>query len=179
MPDLYPSLLGPAWAHLALAVQRLHAGCASARGSFRVRRGPRLLARLLATLLGMPPATEQIAISLKIERAAHGERWTRAFGDRLLSTAQWGREDLLIEAMGPFQCIFRLCAAEGALVFQQVGAAIGVRRFALPLPRWLAPRVEGQAGPREGGVYVEVRIYAPLAGLLVAYDGNVSPEGGA
>jgi hypothetical protein len=179
MPDLYPSLLGPAWAHLALAVQRLHAGSAGARGSFRVRRGQRLLARLLATLLGMPPAADNVAISLKIERSARGERWTRAFGDRIISTAQWSRDNLLIEAMGLIQCIFCLCAAEEALVFQQVGAAIGLGRFALPLPRWLAPRVEGRAEPREGGVYVEVRIYAPLAGLLVAYDGSVSPEEGA
>jgi hypothetical protein len=44
------------------------------------------------------------------------------------------------------------------------------------LPRLLAPRVEGRAAPDGERVHVDVRIHAPLAGLLVAYTGTVTPE---
>jgi hypothetical protein len=178
MPDLYPSLLGSSWSDLAEPVQRLHAGGASARGHFRVRRGENLAARLIATLLRMPPAAEEVAISLKVERGEGGERWIRSFGARPLTSAQWQRGGLLVEAMGLVQCLFRLCAEKGALVFQQVGAALGLHRFALPLPRWLAPRIEGRAEARLDAVHVDVRIYAPLVGLIVAYEGSVTFYGG-
>jgi hypothetical protein len=177
MPDLYPSLLGPSWAELAAPVQRLHAGGAGARGRFRVRRGESLPARLIATLLRMPPAAEEVAISLKVERGEGTERWIRTFGSHPLATDQWRRGDLLVEATGLMQCWFRLLAEGGSLVFQQVGSAIGLRRFALPLPRWLAPRIEGRAEAHPEGVLVSVRIYAPLVGLLVSYEGSVTFTG--
>src|SRR6185295_16981958 len=58
MSSLYPALLGPEWASLAPAVQRLHGGGARARGLFTVRRGVGWIARLIATVLGMPRAGE-------------------------------------------------------------------------------------------------------------------------
>lgn len=175
-PELYPSLLGPSWATLALPVQRLHADSQTARGVFRVRRSQSLGARILAALLGMPKPADAVSVTLKIERTAHGERWIRRFGDQALRTVQWRRGELLVEALGPVQCLFRLSAAEGALVFEHVKSAFGQRRFALPLPRWLAPRIEGRAEPRSTSVYVRVFIYAPFFGLLVSYEGSVSME---
>jgi hypothetical protein len=178
-PDLYPSLLGPSWAALALPVQRLHANSQSARGVFRVRRGQGLVARLIATLLGMPKPADAVAVSLKVERTAHGERWIRRFGDQPLMTVQWRRGEFLVEAIGPTQCWFRLSVADGSLVFEHARSAFGHRRFALPLPRWLAPRIEGRAEPRSDAVHVRVHIYAPFFGLLVAYEGSVTLEGEA
>jgi hypothetical protein len=174
--DLYPSLLGPSWATLAFPVQRLHAASQSARGVFRVRRGQSLGARILAALLGMPKPADAVSVTLTIERTAHGERWIRRFGDQPLRTAQWRRGELLVEAIGPTQCWFRLSVAEGALVFDHVKSAFGQRWFALPLPRWLAPRVEGRAEPSSESVLVRVFIYAPFFGLLVSYEGSVTLE---
>jgi hypothetical protein len=160
-------------------VQRLHADSQSARGVFRVRRGQGLGARLLAAILGMPKPADEVPVSLKIERTADGERWVRSFSDQPLATVQWRRGDFLVEAIGPTQCWFRLYVADGALVFDHVRSAIGMRSFALPLPRWLAPRIEGRAEPRSDGVHVRVHIYAPFFGLLVAYEGTVTLERGA
>ncbi|WP_437605300.1 DUF4166 domain-containing protein [Sorangium sp. So ce834] len=176
MPALYPTLLGSAWAALAPPVQALHGGGARARGRFRVRRGRGLAARLLAALLRMPAAAEDVLVTLAVERSGDGERWIRAFGGRLLCSSQWRSGDLLVEALGPIQCWFRLRAEGGALVFEQARSTFGLRGFGLPLPRWLAPRVEGRAEPSRDEVRVDVRIFAPVAGLLVAYEGRVAGE---
>jgi hypothetical protein len=174
---LYPALLGPAWASLAPEVQRLHAGGAVARGRVRVVRGAGRLARALAALLGMPTAGDGVPVTLSVELLRDGERWTRLFGDRRVSTVQWRRGALLVEAVGIVACLFRLEVERAALVFHQVGARVGVRGFTLPLPRWLAPRVEGRAAPGDGGVHVDVRIHAPLAGLIVSYEGWARAQG--
>ncbi|WP_437964001.1 DUF4166 domain-containing protein [Sorangium sp. So ce260] len=176
MSALYPDVLGPAWAALAPPVQELHAGGARARGRFRVRRGRGLAARLLAALLRMPDAAEDVVVTLAVDAAGDGERWIRAFGGRLLCSSQWRSGDLLVEAFGLVQCWFRLRAEGGALVFEQARSTFGLRGFGLPLPRWLAPRVEARAEPLRDEVRVDVRIFAPLAGLLVAYEGRVADE---
>ncbi|WP_437313306.1 DUF4166 domain-containing protein [Sorangium sp. So ce385] len=176
MPALYPALLGAAWAALAPPVQALHAGGARARGRFRVRRGRGLAARLLAALLRMPAAAEDVVVTLAVEPSGDGERWIRSFGGRLLCSSQWRSGELLVEALGLIQCWFRLRAEGGALVFEQARSTFGLRGFGLPLPRWLAPRVEGRAEPSRDEVRVDVRIFAPIAGLLVAYEGRVTGE---
>lgn len=175
MDSLYTALLGSAWSDLALPVQRLHQGGVSARGVFRVRRGTGRLARLIAAILGMPLPGDGVRVLLAVESTLDGERWTRAFDGRALRTVQWQRGALLVEALGLVQCLFRLRAASGALVFEQVGAALGFRGLTLPLPRFLAPTIEGRAEAHEGEVHVDVRIHAPGVGLLVAYDGHVTP----
>src|SRR4051794_4356315 len=115
MPSLYATLLGAAWSSLAPTVQRLHEGGSTARGSFRVRRGTNLFARLLAGLLRMPRPGEGVAVALAVERTAGGERWTRAFAGQPLCTEQWQRGALLVEALGLVQCLFQLRAEQGAL----------------------------------------------------------------
>jgi len=146
-----------------------------ARGRFRIVHGAGWIARLLATVLRMPPATDAVDVTLSVERLPGGERWTRWFGDRRMRSDQWSRGGLLVEGYGGVQCVFRLEAEAGALVFRQVGARVGARAAALPLPSWLAPRVQGRAEAGGGGVRVDIRIHAPLVGLVVAYEGLVAP----
>jgi hypothetical protein len=177
--SLYATLLGSSWSSLAPLVQRIHAGGGVARGVFAVRRGTGVLARLLAAACGMPPATDSTPITLAVERTEAGERWRRTFGDRQLLTLQWASGDLLVESHGLVQCWFRLRVEAGALIFDQVRATLGFRRLALSLPRALAPRIEGRAEPAGERVHVNVRIHAPVVGLLIAYEGAVTPEGGA
>ena len=174
--SLYATLLGSAWTSLAPAIRYLHAGRVRARGQFRVRRGAGLAARVISAILGMPTRGEGIPVTLAVEPTEVGETWTRAFGERRFRTLQWSKGALLVEAFGLVQCVFRLRAEGGVLVFDQLKALLGIRRFALALPRFLAPRVEGRAEARGDAVYVDVSIRAPVVGLLVAYDGCVAVD---
>lgn len=138
-----------------------------------MRRGQGFLARLIAFFAGMPDAGERVPVELSVVRAEGCERWQRSFGGRPLLTVQWPSEGLLVEALGLVLCLFRLRVVEGALVFDQVRARVGGRRFSLPLPRMLSPRIEGRAHEENGRVQVFVSIGAPIAGFLVSYEGPV------
>ena len=46
----------------------------------------------------------------------------------------------------------------------------------IPLPRWLAPWTIGWAEAGEGGWRVMVRIFVPVVGELVRYEGWIEPE---
>jgi hypothetical protein len=178
MTALYQQLLGPAWRELSPAVQRLHTEQVVARGTFFGRRGGSRLARALGALLRMPAAAEAVAVTLRIERAGLREDWRRVFGEHPLASRQWERRGFLVEALGPIQCRFRLVSTGGALGFEQVGAAFGIGWLAVPLPRFLAPRVHGRASVDSDGdgartVHVVVTISAPGLGLIVGYDGHI------
>lgn len=157
-------------------MQLLHAGGASAHGQFSVERGAGWIARFLCAVLRIPRANPRSNVALAIEPQGEAERWIRTFGAHPLRTLQWARGGLLVEGMGLFQCWFRLRVESGALIFEQARATIGGRWLGLPLPRLFAPRVTGRAAPLGERVHVDVRIYAPLAGLLVAYAGTVTVE---
>ena len=143
---------------------------------FQVRRGGGLLARLLGWVMRLPEAQEETRIELTVVRSAEDEQWERRFDGRLLRSVQWGEGEVLIEAMNGVQCCFRLVVEEGTLHFVQVGAKVGVRGWTVPLPRFLWPQVEGRASGVGEEVDVDVRIHAPVAGLLVSYAGKVRPE---
>lgn len=174
-PSLYASLLGAAWSRLAPAVRWVHAG-AGADGRFRVRRGTNVLARWVGATLGMPREGENVEVALAVQRTDDGERWTRAFAGKPLVTFQFSTGGLLVETMGPVHCVFRLRVEDRSLVFEQVAARVGFRRLAVPLPRFLSPSIVGRADPENDDVRVDVRIHAPVLGLLVSYDGVVTPR---
>jgi hypothetical protein len=106
------------------------------------------------------------------------ERWTRQFGDRTWVTTQAAGEDgVLVEKMGLVELRFRLRAEGGALAYRQVGVALRWGPLSLPLPRSLWPAVEAREEAYEASqVRVSVAVRAPLVGLLIAYDGCLSPE---
>jgi hypothetical protein len=173
MSALYAAVLGDGWGGLAPSVRRLHGGGGRGEGTFRVRRGATILARLLAWLLRMPRAADAVTVTLRVASDATGERWTRSFGGAQVETLQWLREGLLVEAFGLVQCVFRLRVLGGGFMFEQVASRFGGRRFAVPLPRLLAPRIEGRCDADGDSVRVDVAILAPVVGLLVGYEGRV------
>lgn len=121
----------------------------------------------------MPLAGNDVEVTLGVKRSQAMEVWSRSFGGKPLLTKQWMKRGLLVEALGLILCLFRLRVEAGVLVFEQVGASVGGRRFALPIPSFLAPRIEGRATHDGDRVHVHVRISAPIVGLLVSYEGRV------
>ena len=178
---LYPRLLGAAWNELAAPVQMLHSSQDSVArvGLFRVRRGERWLARLLAWMGKAPAAGQAVFTRLVVAPNSDGQIWQRNFaGNPLVTFQRESPAGVLAERFGRLEFRFKLCVSEHALCFQQVGASLYLGRLAVPLPRWLAPQVAARAWAEanSAAVQVAVRISLPLAGLLVAYEGSMESE---
>jgi len=126
---LYERLLGDAWEELEESVRVFHAcGEAGARaaGTFEVRRGTGILARLLARLLRLPAGGGAVPLVLTVTPlACGGERWRRNFAGRDFTTEQRAHAGpLLAERAGPFETLFRLTVEGGALAYRQAGASL-------------------------------------------------------
>ncbi|HEX7317442.1 MAG TPA: DUF4166 domain-containing protein [Pyrinomonadaceae bacterium] len=170
---LYERLVGDGWNGLDEPVRRFHLRARGA-GVFAVRRGEGRFARAVARLLGLPPGGEAVPLLLSVEPHAGGERWRRNFAGREFVTEQGEHAGpLLAERAGPFELHFRLCVEGGALAYRPAGAFLRVMSLRMRLPPPLAPRVEAWERAVEGGVSVNVCVTAPLAGLLIRYEGLV------
>ena len=174
--DLYRHVLGEAWTTLAPQVRGMHAPGFSARGTLTVRHGASFLARLLARLSGAPKPAESCQVALDVILAGAGQTWTRAYGDHRVTTTQWVRDGLLVEAYAGLAVHFRLVPDEaGALVYEQVKTTLELGPFAIRLPSFLAPRARGRVAPgeRPDEARVDVSVSAPVVGLLVSYVGTM------
>lgn len=174
---IYARLLGPAWHDLDETLRRGRCGDSGVfgRGVFRVDRGGRLLGRVAGWLLGLPPAAERVAVELRVEPTAWGERWERRFGSRpLVTTVREVAGGLLAERWGILEFHFRLTPLGGAMEHRQERAGLRLGRLWLPLPRWLAPRVWGREEPAGDGAaaHVLVRVEVPGVGELLRYEGR-------
>jgi hypothetical protein len=172
MATLYRRILGDAFDTLPEALRALHdrerGGCA--RGVLCVTRGRGRAVAVLAALLRLPPAGENVPLRLSVEVDDARERWTRDFGGRCLETVQWARDGLLIEAVGPLHLGLRLTSCRESLRFELARGWL----WGLPLPPALAPRIEGMAAAsRQDAWSLHVRVEAPLLGLLLQYEGEV------
>jgi hypothetical protein len=173
--DLYPMLLGPAWDALPSVVRRLHRE-GHARGHLTIERGRRWPARLLAQLLGFPPAGD-VATRLAIERRGEEQVWSRRFGEhRMVSRQRLRAGDLLAERFGSLECSFRLRPTARGIDYDLVGVALALGGLRLPLPRRLAPRVDARTWAEEDEMGLDVAISAPLLGRILRYHGLLRPD---
>ena len=180
---LYPRLVGAAWSVLAEPLQRLHLGLETvhATGIFTVRHGTRSVARLLAVILCLPMAGEDVPVRLVVTPHRHGERWQRTFAERSLMSEQYvGPGDCLVERFGLLDIWFRLAVVDGTLCFRQESVGLSCGALRVPLPRWLSPQITARewAMPGQARVQVAVSVSVPLVGLLLAYTGSIMTEAG-
>jgi hypothetical protein len=164
------------WEQLAESIQRAHQPGVEFRGTFRVEHGPRRLSRLLARCARLPPPAEAVDARLLIVEDAGRESWQRSFGGRPFHTTQWlDAAGQLVERSGAIEIHFRLRVIGGGLRYEQIGASLCLRSIRLTLPRWLAPHVEASEEPLDARrVRVRVSVKLPFAGLLIAYEGEVT-----
>jgi hypothetical protein len=184
-PALYPGLLGAAWIELDERVRRMHAlGRAQGAGVFRIQRGHGVLARVVASLLRFPRAGEAVPTRLVVRsepyRGASCEIWQRSFGEQKLLSRQYaGRDGLLAERFGCLELRLRLQASGGALRFLPGGSALAFGALRIRLPGRMSPKVEGRVAAAPGArdrLEVSVTVVAPIAGLLLAYQGHLDLE---
>lgn len=171
-PTVYQRVLGAAFDRLPPVLRAVHGspGGARAAGRFRVTRGRTALARVAAVLLGLPPAGDDIALTLEVRPDGERERWVRDFGGRVVETTQWARDGKLVEASGPGRLGFRLAADARSLRMDCEDAWL----LAAPLPGPLRIRAAAVELARDDGWDVDVTIAAPGVGLLVRYEGALT-----
>ena len=144
-------------------------------GTFRVEHGRGWIAKALARLSRLPPAGANVETHLLIRADGQHTHWRRSFAGHPFCTTQWfDGPSYVVERWGPIELRFHLIVREGGLRYEQAGAALHAGPLRLPLPRWLAPRVEASEWPLEfERVGVRVSVALPLAGRLLAYEGEV------
>jgi hypothetical protein len=132
---LYRRVLGEAWDSLPEPLRAMHDldGERGADGVAVVERGSGLLARLVAFVIGLPPAGAEIPVTVSF-RAEHGrEHWQRNFAGRVfLSVQAQGRgrfERLLCERFGPLNFVM-------ALVCESERMRLVVRRWSVCRAHW-------------------------------------------
>lgn len=176
---LYARLFGATWPEIDPALQRMHCDCGPvrAKGEFRICRGTSPGAKLLLFFLRLPPPNSASQVESIIRPVGESEEWLRSFDGKSIVTFQ--RESvsgLLAERYGLLEFLFRLSFSDHAIHYRQVAVRIALPFFPrIPLPKWVSPHVfacetAGASGTETG---VIVKVYAPLAGLLLSYQGKL------
>jgi hypothetical protein len=171
---LFERLLGDAFANLAPRVRELHGLEPSAtwHGRATILRGEALLARLCATIAGLPPSLRDVPTRVAFVREGDRETWTRDFGGHPMRSSLWARGGLLCERLGPLEFAFELSARNG----ENHWVTRRVRLFGLlPLPAaWISGVHSGvrcRERERAGRYEFLVEAALPLAGPLIRYEG--------
>lgn len=171
---LYRRLLGDVFDRLPGAVRAMHNlhGDAGAAGEGEVKRGGGLIGRMIGAIVGFPPAG---AYPVHVEFLQRGdrERWIRHFGPHRFWSWFNARDGLLYERFGLLRFGFALPCDESALRMRLVRwSAAGV-----PLPLFLAPKVDAREWQEGDRFRFDDRITMPLIGELIHYSGWLRPVG--
>lgn len=171
---LYRRILGPAFDTLPPALQGFHdrEGGGSASGVFCIVHGRGRLRGALARLARLPDPGNGVPVRLQVITEGARERWIREIGDRRLETLQWHDRGLLVEAVGPIRCGYRVVVSPEGMRLQSLRGWW----YSLPLLPVLTPRVEAVVAGQGDAWRVHVRIELPLLGLLAGYEGEVTPR---
>ena len=172
-PPLYERVMGPRYASLPEAVREMHRVCADggASGEAVVERGEGLAARLIARVMGFPPAG-RYPLHVAFAERDGVETWTREFGPHSFESRLSERDGQLVERFGPLQFRFDLPSDDKGLAMELRGwSCLGI-----PLPMALAPRSRAREWQEDGRFRFDVPIALPLIGPVVHYTGWLTPD---
>ncbi len=169
---LYRRVMGEDFDALPPLVRAMHEvhGDAGAAGEGQVRRGGGPLGRLLGAIIGFPPAGEY-PVHVDFSEDDGRERWTRHFGPHRFWSRFSAGQGLLVERFGLLRFGFELRVEGGELRMRlRRWSALG-----LPLPLFLAPRVNAREWQEDDRFHFDDRIVMPLIGEVVHYSGWLRP----
>jgi NAD(P)-dependent dehydrogenase (short-subunit alcohol dehydrogenase family) len=179
---LYRRLLADAYVSLPQPLQQMHdlydrfSAKGRATGRATVERGRGMLARLIAAMVGFPPAGHDVPVEVSFRAREGREYWQRTFAEHSFSSTQEAGSGrfayLLCERFGPFTFGLALLIDGGRL-------RLLVRRWSvlgLPLPVTWAPFGDCYEHAENGRFCFHVEIGHPLTGPIVSYRGWLVPE---
>lgn len=168
--------LGPAFAVLPVALQRLHSGTTVRRyeGRTVVKHGQSVIARLLLWLGGFPPEGAGVPLTFTITPDALGEAWERDFDRHVTrSRLRSGKAGQVIEKFGPFHITMQPVATSTSLSFP----VVAIHCLGLSLPRRLLPQNPSyESVDASGAVIFDIGAEIPVLGKLISYRGTLRPD---
>jgi hypothetical protein len=173
-PSLYRRILGARFDAMPPVLRRFHDASEGgrARGVFRIERAGGRLRNAMASLMGLPRPGSDVPVQLQVKIEGERERWIRDFGGHRVESVQWARGKVLMESLG-WSALATELVVEGSRLRYEFDRAW----FAgISLPRWMSPSVESTVDAGETGWNVVVRLFVPMLGELVRYEGWVEPE---
>jgi saccharopine dehydrogenase-like NADP-dependent oxidoreductase len=177
--SFYEKVLASYWPNIPSAISRLHSlqRPATLKGKCTVNRGANLLAKLAASIFGLPKAGTNLPISIEFSQNTMNnsvETWTRTIGKSKfvshLSVGVGKQEHLLCEQVGPakfYTALVNEPKDEIHLVLRSW------KLFGMAMPMLLAPKVKAFEKDQFGSYRFFVEIRHPLIGLIVSYQGNL------
>ena len=175
---LFQQVLGSAWDELPQQIRQLHdvSGSCTLSGSAKISRGTSLVARVIGSITGFPPAGKAVPLSVSMNATNGRERWTRDFdGHRFSSVMSLGRkraEHLLQEQFGPAKFALALVWDGQCLHYvPRSWTFLGV-----PLPRRMAPQGKMIEFVENDVFHFHVEIKLPIIGMIVTYQGHLKGE---
>lgn len=168
-PPLYQRVMGDDFARLPPAVRDMHilAGAALAEGRATVTRGANPFARIVARLVGFPPAGQDVPVTVRFLARDGRETWVRQFGASGFSSELCQLGGLMVERLGVLRFGFELRGAPE-------GLSMHLRRWwfgPLPMPLALGPKGVARETERDGRFCFDVPLALPLVGPVVTYRG--------
>jgi hypothetical protein len=176
---LYARILNSAWHGLPAEIRAMHdvERFALAEGRATVERGQGWLARLAGVIIGFPPASDDVPVTVRFDVADGVETWTRTFGAKSFHSNQFADGDgsggLMCERFGPLTFAMALVLVDGRM-------SLILRRwrvFGIAMPMFLCPRSSAYETVEDGRFRFHVEIGHPLTGLIVRYRGWLVPKG--
>jgi hypothetical protein len=170
-PHLYLILLGADWASLPAITRALHSPVPVAEftGKADISRGTNGLARMIASLLGLPEAGQSVETRVKVSRVGDDELLERWYAGQRFATLQMAEDGLLVERFGPFVLRFKLIGHERGIDFEQKQVSV----WGLPLADWGAPQVRASERADGDTHCFDVEMRLPGVGRVIAYQGQL------
>lgn len=174
---IYRQILGGAYAQLSPPIQRAHdlTGTLVLRGRARVEPAANPLARLIGRMVGFPPASDDLPVTVTLSRVGEREIWARNFDGHKFQSAQYrgiGRnQGLIVERFGPIAFAMAVVVRDGQLrLVQRRRTFLGI-----PMPRWLLPTGEVYEHDADGRFNFHVDVVLPIVGRVAGYRGWLEP----
>ncbi len=171
-PFLFPQAVA-GFADLPAPVRDLHAVMTHRRwqGRARVTRGRGLMARIVATVMRFPPASDDTPLNVTMARRGMAEVWTRDFAGRRFRSTLRLQGGQMTERFGLLTFTIALRVQNGALHYPvTAGHCLG-----LPIPAFALPCSDTTETADGRRACFDVALSLPYIGAIVRYQGWLEP----
>ncbi|MGI8923487.1 MAG: DUF4166 domain-containing protein [Fimbriimonadales bacterium] len=174
---LYARILGSDWQRLHPAIRRAHSTghglCA--RGRFRIVHGRSRIAGIICHLMPLPRESNEVDTVLEVSTSTAGEMWRRRFGNDVVCTTQrFSAAGQVWERLGRLELLLTVRLQGDGLTYRSIAARFRIGILRIPLPSFLAPKVEAHESPVSvSGTQAQVSVMFPGRRLLISYTGRL------